>query len=429
MKKWCGILGILVFSLLVGCNHSDVIETGKTEASSTDTSQVSESETNSEQETSSEIDPEIIPARSSLDNAFSLEYQADLTHDGALETIKVYNVISEWKKEVYLGVYRGQEEIYREQIYPCVSHLNRFYLVTYEGKEYLMRYHGCTANKDVDCRYEIFSLDGTGKTTTLDSLVLNVGKYEISTLNEDAWIELANKANKYLANGYLLVDIQGNEAVYSTQDNKVLYMENYAWMLDKNTSVPESIEETIRLYVSGINKYLVDNDLISNAPRFQIDLPENAKITYKLEASPSECWMITREGYIAQEKFPYEGNPYNTDVSAGWVEIRKDGYSYTSSGQPLLPGFRGDFSNYVKLDNAYLCEVEFEVYDNSTCVKFDISGDEGISYFWCLVFESARAESEWNDSVSNWVFLNQECFSREEVLRIAESYVPDFNLE
>jgi hypothetical protein len=79
------------------------------------------------------------------------------------------------------------------------------------------------------------------------------------------------------------------------------------------------------------------------------------------------------------------------------------------------------FYNHEALgnDGMYICEVEFENYLGAECEKYGVTRDDGLSYFWCLVFIEPSTEE---DASSDWIFLNQTCFTREEVLEIAKTY-------
>jgi hypothetical protein len=155
-------------------------------------------------------------------------------------------------------------------------------------------------------------------------------------------------------------------------------------------------------------------------PEFSISLPEDSRLGQK-DAQPDwGVWRIDVDGYDALQYYPY-GKASDKHISAGWIETYTGDFFRNASGGPYIPWNHTLFYNHGALgnDGMYICEVEFENYLGAECEKYGVTRDDGLSYFWCLVFIEPSTEE---DASSDWIFLNQTCFTREEVLEIAKTY-------
>ena len=155
-------------------------------------------------------------------------------------------------------------------------------------------------------------------------------------------------------------------------------------------------------------------------PEFSISLPEGARLGQKDAYPDWGVWRIDVDGYDALQYYPY-GKASDKHISAGWIETYTGDFFRNASGGPYIPWNHTLFYNYEALgnDGMYICEVEFENYLGAECEKYGVTRDDGLSYFWCLVFIEPSTEE---DASSDWIFLNQTCFTREEVLEIAKTY-------
>ena len=155
--------------------------------------------------------------------------------------------------------------------------------------------------------------------------------------------------------------------------------------------------------------------------KFTIILPEGVLLAGK--NGNGNIWKIKHSEYVPLQEFPH-GNEEDLWIQAGWIEIDpavgKDGLGY-----PYIHGNHRDFENYEKINEGYICEAIFEVYTNSEIVENDIPDEERTSRYWCLIFEDYNTGENGNMR-SNWIFLNQKCFTKEEALQIAKDYIPDF---
>lgn len=185
-----------------------------------------------------------------------------------------------------------------------------------------------------------------------------------------------------------------------------------------NTEMLEELEDTqsvVDTEILGENSDKANE--LSLEPKFEICLPNNASVGKKEKYG--EQWKIDVEGYNEKEYYPYAQE--TTRISAGWIEIYGGAPLKTGSGYPYLPWNHCSFYNYETIDNeyVYICEVEFENYLSAECSRYNVTRKDGLSYFWCLIFVEPSSTEE---TTTDFVFLNQRCFSKEETMEIVETY-------
>lgn len=155
-------------------------------------------------------------------------------------------------------------------------------------------------------------------------------------------------------------------------------------------------------------------------PEFSISLPEGARLGQKDAYPDWGVWRIDVDGYDGLQYYLY-GKASDKHISAGWIETYKGDFFRNADGGPYIPWNHTLFYNheYLGNENMYLCEVEFENYLGTECEKYGVTREDGLSYFWCLVVIDPSVSE---DAPSDWVFLNQRCFTKEDVLEIAKTY-------
>lgn len=155
-------------------------------------------------------------------------------------------------------------------------------------------------------------------------------------------------------------------------------------------------------------------------PEFSISLPEGARLGQKDAYPDWGVWRIDVDGYDGLQYYPY-GKASDKHISAGWIETYRGDFFRNAEGGPYIPWNHTLFYNHESLGNeyVYICEVEFENYLGTECETYGVTYEDGLSYFWCLVFIDPSASE---DIPSDWIFLNQTCFTKEEVLEIVNTY-------
>lgn len=162
---------------------------------------------------------------------------------------------------------------------------------------------------------------------------------------------------------------------------------------------------------------------------FVISLPEGVTIGENVDGMEAfSAWKINVEEYDALNIYPY-GDESDLWMSAGWIDVYNGEYSYDGNNNPYIPWNHFSFYNYQNCDTSILCEVECEVYSNNVYVENDIEYEDGIAYFWCVIFERPLNSSDVAPALkeSNWIFLSKKCFTREQAVSIAENYEPTWN--
>lgn len=172
---------------------------------------------------------------------------------------------------------------------------------------------------------------------------------------------------------------------------------------------------------SCTSETILENDVERN---FEIILPAKAVVGECVDSTGVlSAWKINVDSYNALERYPY-GDEKSLWISSGWIEIYNGEYGKDSYGNPYILWNHSSFCNYETINNGYICEVEFEVYANQVYEGNDVSYEDGLSQFWCLIFLGETTDEAVLKS--DWIFLNKECFTREEALEITKTYKPSW---
>lgn len=210
-------------------------------------------------EASSEVEAETdsgIDLAPSTGDYIVAEFQADLTHDGQADVIRVIGDVSEEGTPKYtLSVYSGGVRIYTME----QTQNNAFYyLVNVEGQDCLMYYSFDTEKAYMSYQYTLGYLLG-GTLARKDEAQMMTYHALVKDLDKTKWAEFAQKVNGYFASGYLLMGIENQKLVYSTQDNRMTYEENFRWMVEDDIGTAMTWEELLDLYAQST----MDNDVLS----------------------------------------------------------------------------------------------------------------------------------------------------------------------
>ena len=165
---------------------------------------------------------------------------------------------------------------------------------------------------------------------------------------------------------------------------------------------------------------------------FDIKLPQTASVSgmpcrVRMFES-SSAYPIVVEGTELMEKYPYAEGSRNL-IAEGWIEqcIDDSEYYYINDEYPHPRGNYKYFYNYELVNGGYICEAEIDVLNS-------ISGDEALEKltaeqkkvkYWCIIFEKQFEDYKH----SNWIYLNKDCFTKEEALEIADSYIPSWDCD
>lgn len=163
-----------------------------------------------------------------------------------------------------------------------------------------------------------------------------------------------------------------------------------------------------------------DSERPTDLPKFQIELPQGAEVVGKIGSGNN--WIIAHEDYSVLKEFPYEGR-YNLWTQAGWITLFPGEYLGKENGTPQTGWNYCEWRDYEKIENGYICEVSLDAYAIEDVINQRIPVDKQTAECWVLVFEDPKGMQE-RGVHSNWIFLNKKCFTKEEALEIAKTYVP-----
>lgn len=214
-RKQILLVPLMVFCL-AGCSAKTASDSRKPSETSPETETASSSETVQDTQPASE---EAV----STENGYSVtgpaecEFFADLTHDGADDTIKV--VVSKNKLDilqVMLSVSDGENVIFRleESSHPVSGSM--YSLVEQNGVAYLMRYYA----------------------------LVDHDLYHLDSFDINKWIDFAEKENKYFTDSFLLFNTLGFELECADTTDLKTYEENFSWMVTEGLEVWYSSRET-----------------------------------------------------------------------------------------------------------------------------------------------------------------------------------------
>ncbi len=183
-------------------------------------------------------------------NEQDFEYVADLTHDGVDERIRVS--IIDKNTKVKIRVYNDAYILLYETellLHPNLG--ESYYLSTYNGKDYLMRYKSDINHDTASCEYEVFYLSEIGEKIHYDVDEMEISLFHVEEINVDAWKNLAEEKNKYFQDAFLLASTIGDKLEYSTDIERITYIENFGWLIVEDTG---SIERNLELFLEKVRE-------------------------------------------------------------------------------------------------------------------------------------------------------------------------------
>lgn len=156
-------------------------------------------------------------------------------------------------------------------------------------------------------------------------------------------------------------------------------------------------------------------------PEFQITLPEGAVLMGMLYTE-QENWIISHEDFVVTEEYPYKGGT-ELWTQAGWITLWDGEYLGGNGKEPYIPWNHCEMGNYEKIPQGYIAEITFDIYGALDIYEQNIPSEMYTAECWCIAFEDPNGMQETGIH-SNWIFLNKKCFTKEEALEIAETFVP-----
>ncbi len=164
--------------------------------------------------------------------AAAISFEADLTHDGSMDTIIVDTSRVAEEQTAFVSVVNEYgKTLWSNEAATAHAGWNSLYLTTIEGKDYILRYQPSMFQGIAAYEYDLFYLDNAGSELPYDSgrieFSINPGKidYEPKDL-----VSFAGKVNDYFKNSYLLLSTENGDVKYSTPQNKITGAENYSWL-------------------------------------------------------------------------------------------------------------------------------------------------------------------------------------------------------
>ncbi len=157
------------------------------------------------------------------DGELLAEFNADLTHDGADESITVSMIEAGGELIVLKVLNTAGEILWIETAHTAHAGWNTIYLCELDGKKYLLAFNPYQNTGTASFTYVLFHLTGPGTIETADS-----GYYGFSygadegtegAFDEAVFRTFADQVNIYLKNSRLLMSTEGGEPLFSTGDN------------------------------------------------------------------------------------------------------------------------------------------------------------------------------------------------------------------
>ncbi|MFT4145551.1 MAG: hypothetical protein QM644_13940 [Mobilitalea sp.] len=157
------------------------------------------------------------------------EFEADLTHDGILEKLKISK--SNVNDFVILEVMDSADNILlMEQAHTSHAGWNSIYLCKIDGQEYLFVFSPYASTGIAEFIYAVYHLNQKGSLSFEDSgyYYFNYNtRIEESAFDEKEFRIFADKVNYYLKQSYLLISTENGELIYSTPENKITDFSEY----------------------------------------------------------------------------------------------------------------------------------------------------------------------------------------------------------
>ncbi|MBQ8625122.1 MAG: hypothetical protein IJ419_02995 [Agathobacter sp.] len=227
---WIGSIAVIICIVLVVSiivKSEDDIEVGDKE---------SETDTNTEEVSETGTDLEALP--------MELTFGADLDHDGEDDKIILKGEMTEENTpKVSISV----------DVAPRYTNTgganNRYFLVNYEGKEYLMHYSTSLNHDSMESSFRI-SYWQNGERVQLDYQGISTYFTEADTIDVNEWVEYSKKLNMYLSHAYLLGGFDGTEFVYGGEDVPQTFRERFTWLVAGETEPNASIETVLNLFIA-----------------------------------------------------------------------------------------------------------------------------------------------------------------------------------
>ena len=188
-------------------------------------------------------------------NAKSFTYFADLTHDGIDEMLEVC-ILDENGKEnakASIRVYDASSVLlYETEVLLHPNLCEDYYLASYEGNSYLMRYKTDVNHETIVWQYEVFYLSEAGEKILYDEFDVQVSLYHVDEIDVEEWKRFAEETNKYFQKTYLLAGTRSyGELEYSTNIERLNYMEQFTWLLMEDT---ENVKNGLEYYLEGLRE-------------------------------------------------------------------------------------------------------------------------------------------------------------------------------
>lgn len=182
-------------------------------------------------------------------------YEADLTHDGIDERIRIEK--GQEDEQVKIQVYDNSLKLLYEKellLHPNLG--ESYFLTSYDGKEYLMYYKPSINHETVSCEYEVFYLSDKGGKISYDADQIEVLLVDIPIGGSDGldmtvWKMMADKENKYFDKAFLLASTLDGKLTYSTENGRITYMEDFSWLIENGGG---SIEENLEFFRKDIQE-------------------------------------------------------------------------------------------------------------------------------------------------------------------------------
>ena len=188
-------------------------------------------------------------------NAKSFTYFVDLTHDEIDECIivSIHDSTDEENMKASIQVYDTSSVLMYETEVLLHSNLcEDYYLATYDGENYLMRYKTDVNHETILWQYEVFYLSETGEEILFDEFDVEVSLYDVDEIDVDEWKKYAEETNKYFVKSYLLAGTTSYGTLqYSTDLERINYVEQFKWLLMEET---ENVKNGLEYYLEGLKE-------------------------------------------------------------------------------------------------------------------------------------------------------------------------------
>lgn len=180
-------------------------------------------------------------------------HYADLTHDGIDEEIKVCVLDESGHENMKARIQvcnKSSVLLYETETLLHPNLCEEYYLSSYNGKDYLMRYKTDVNHETIIWQYEVFYFSETGEKILYDENDIQVSLYHIDEIDIEAWKKLAEKTNAYFQNAYLLAGATSYGTLeYSTNLKNHCYLEQFTWLIMEDT---ETVPKGLEYYLEGL---------------------------------------------------------------------------------------------------------------------------------------------------------------------------------